>query len=274
MKAAAGERSWSPGSFQCSSLWQPREGPTRPPVAGLGWPSLACCARVALALVPSSRPFPSPMWAPEDLRLLCNREWNNGDPVGSGATRRRWRQRAPPGRRQRCRRPGKNGRGGRGAGRAGRPPPAAGNGLAGAGLMAAPSCSPSLPLFLPARPGVAGSWTLGVVRFPSSGGEAAARPSARRALGAPLPGQEAAAPSLPHGPGGGSASLPAEPPPPSPSGRRFPRGRPLGLSPPPAPRAERGVSLPRPTCPSWRSASLGAREYGFVPVHFYRGDFQ
>lgn len=212
-------------------------GRTPSPAAGLGWPSLAWCARVALALAPSSRPFPSPMWAPEDLRLLCNREWNNGDPVGSGGTRRRCRQRTPPGRRQRRRRPGRNGGSGRGAGQAGRPPPAAGNRLAGAGLMAAPSRSPSLPLFLPARPGVAGSWTLGVVRFPSSGGEAAARPSARRALGAALPGREAAAPSLAHGPGGGSASRPAEPPPPSPSGRRFPRGRALG---PPAPRAERG----------------------------------
>lgn len=50
---------------------------------------------------------------------------------------------------------------------------AASNGLAGAGLMAAPSppssCPPSLSLFLPARPGVAGSWTLGAVWGCSAG---------------------------------------------------------------------------------------------------------
>lgn len=134
--------------------------------------------------------------------------------------------------------------------------------------MAAPSRSPSLPLFLPARPGVAGSWALGVVRFPSSGGEAAARPSARRARGtAPEPGggggafaASRAGRRLRFPPRGAAAALAL--------GTEVSPGPPLGPLVPLAPWAEPGVSLPRPTCPARRSASLSAEGYGFVLVTF------
>lgn len=78
------------------------------------------------------------------------------------------------------------------------------------------------------------------------------------------------------GPGGGGAFAGSR------AGRRLrfpPRGAAAALalgtevSPgprlgPPGPAGRAWRPLPRPTCPSWSSASLGAQGYGFVPVTF------
>lgn len=128
--------------------------------------------------------------------------WAAGPPGGDGDTE------PPPGGGG-----GQVGAYGRGAGR---PPPAAGNGLARAGLMAAPSPPssrpPSLSLFLPARPGVVGSWTLGAVwgcgsrsgaRADRRGGPGPSRPPGRAAASAPSPAPGSAATLFPPAPGCG-----------------------------------------------------------------------
>lgn len=127
--------------------------------------------------------------------------------MGSGATRRRWRHRAPPGRR---RRPGRSVRA-RGRAAASRRGERLGwSGLNGRPLSSLPlSLSPSLSLFLPARPGVAGSWTLGAVWGCGS------RPGARAVRrGGPVPSRppgRAAAPALSLAPGSAAALSPLAP---------------------------------------------------------------